>query len=126
MKINSRMGNCSTASHIYKGGPRFCEDQGAKQCDYRVVQDARLHNIFNILRKVGIFDMSENLNHPQNEEVEINQPEEVVEDSQNAGEDVRGSGLMDKLKQTVPPVIGWCIFAGALVLATGIALLVLL
>lgn len=70
--------------------------------------------------------MSENLNHPQNEEVEINQPEEVVEDSQNAGEDVRGSGFMDKLKQTVPPVIGWCIFAGALALATGIALLVLL
>ena len=79
--------------------------------------------------------MSENLNHQQDEEVEINQPEEnaeevqpeeVVEDSQNAGKDVRGSGLMDKLKQTVPPVVGWCIFAGALVLATGIALLVLL
>lgn len=79
--------------------------------------------------------MSENLNHPQDEEVEMDQPEEnaeevqpeeVVKDSQNAGEDVRGSGLMDKLNQTVPPIIGWCVFAGALVLATGIALLVLL
>ena len=104
------MGKYSTASHIYKGSPRFGEDQGAKQCDYNVVQKARLHNILNILRKVGIFDMSENLNHPQDEEVEIDQPEEnakevqpeeVVEDSQNAGEDVRGSGLMDKLKQTI-------------------------
>ena len=52
--------------------------------------------------------------------------EDITEENQPANEDVKELSFKDKLHQTVPPVIGWCIFAGALALATGIALLILL
>lgn len=70
--------------------------------------------------------MNENLNQPQGEEAVATQPEEKTKGNQPVNADFKNLSFKEKLTWRVPPVVGWCVFAGALVLATGIALLILL